>query len=100
MDNAMQSGSSLKNKNRPLISRILSIFVTLAGSFVFVYFTVTTLVKRVFETGPEAFPSVWQDWAILVAIVPVSFIIILSFLAFLKEVGLGSGLFARQNDKS
>jgi hypothetical protein len=99
MENESHRNTNQYGKKRTLLSRMTSIIVTLAGTFVFVYFTVTTFVRRVFESGPATFPAVWQDWAILVAIVPVSFLIILSFLSFLKDVGLENGAFVKRKDE-
>lgn len=83
----MQTETNLNVKERSLISRIMSIIVTLIGSFVFVYFTITAFIRRVFESGPDAFPAVWQDWAIVISLLPTSFIIFIGFLAILKDLG-------------
>ncbi|MDG5768246.1 hypothetical protein QA596_12340 [Balneolales bacterium ANBcel1] len=78
-------------KSRSLLSRGVSIIVTIIGTFVLIYFTLTTLIKRISVTGVDAFPALWQDWAILASIVPTSFLILISFLALLKDFELRSG---------
>ncbi len=88
MDNKSSSEIASNVDGRSLIARATSIIGSFFGSFIIVYFTITALIKRIFISGPESFPAVWQDWAIIIALVPVSFLIMIIFLVILKDVGI------------
>ncbi len=88
MENVKNSEATVKSVNRSLLSRMTRILLLFLLSFGFMYFALTGMLTRIHASGLEAFPAVWQDWAMLAAVIGFFFLIHMGFTGIMHNLNL------------